>query len=254
MHQRIAMYLATALVTLTVMVALTTVAPRIKAADSVPCRQDAMIVFDSSGSMSGMIITGVRQSRIDRVREALNEVLPQIERDRNIGLIIYGPGNSTGDTASCRNIDTRFGPIPNAASRIIADVGALEPWGETPLTSAVEMAADVLSQRVSEGVIVLFTDGQETCGGQTCALARRLRNQGNNITVHVVDYTVQNPYGNQSNFKSHCLANETGGVYVPAQTKSELVAAFRKTLGCPMLAHNSIATTPSALRRELKKR
>lgn len=200
-----------------------------------PCRQDAMIVFDASGSMAGMLRTGVRNSRIDQVREALQDVLPQIESYRNLGLIVYGPGEATN---SCRNIDLRFTPVPFAAARIIADVNALVPSGDTPLTRSVEKAADVLNFRDREGVIVLFTDGEETCGGKTCALARRLRSEAHDLTIHVVDYTIRDPYGNRSRFKSRCLVNETNGIYVPVETKEELIAAFRKTLGCPLLTQS----------------
>jgi Ca-activated chloride channel homolog len=201
------------------------------------CQQDAMIIFDASGSMSGMLRTGVRESRIDRVRDALRDVLPQIEETRNLGLIVYGPGERSN---SCRNVDLRFSPRPNAAARIINEVNALVPSGDTPLTDAVRSAAEVLNFRDRDGVIVLFTDGEETCGGQTCRLARWLRTEAANLTVHVVDYTIRDPYGNRKGFKSHCLVNETGGIYVPAQTKAELIAAFRKTLGCPMLAESLV--------------
>jgi Ca-activated chloride channel family protein len=42
------------------------------------CRDDAMIVFDASGSMSGNQILGIPNSkaRIDEVRNALEQVLP----------------------------------------------------------------------------------------------------------------------------------------------------------------------------------
>src|SRR5262249_5592446 len=45
-----------------------------------PCREDAMIVFDASGFMSGNQTLGIpnSQARIDVVRSALAEVLPSI--------------------------------------------------------------------------------------------------------------------------------------------------------------------------------
>jgi len=43
-----------------------------------PCTEDAMIVFDASGSMSGNQTLGIpnSQARIDEVRAALAQVLP----------------------------------------------------------------------------------------------------------------------------------------------------------------------------------
>src|SRR5688500_16775649 len=59
-----------------------------------PCTEDAMIVFDASGSVSGVEGLGVATTvtRIDKVRSALSRVLPSVARLRRVGLITYGPG------------------------------------------------------------------------------------------------------------------------------------------------------------------
>src|ERR1041385_6139868 len=59
-----------------------------------PCNEDAMIVFDASGSMSGNQTLGIPNSeaRIDQVRSALAEVLPSATKFRKVGLITFGPG------------------------------------------------------------------------------------------------------------------------------------------------------------------
>ena len=56
-------------------------------------------------------------------------------------------------------------PTPSAADRIMAAIDALRPAGRTPLTDAVAQAADVLNFRHKPGLIVVLTDGEETCGG-----------------------------------------------------------------------------------------
>jgi Ca-activated chloride channel family protein len=59
-----------------------------------PCTEDAMIVFDASGSMAGNLDQGIAtlKPRIDEVRSALAEILPTVARVRRVGLITYGPG------------------------------------------------------------------------------------------------------------------------------------------------------------------
>src|SRR5687768_5343681 len=59
-----------------------------------PCTDDAMIVFDASGSMAGNMVQGLFSAvtRIDEVRKALGQVLPGATKFRKIGLITYGPG------------------------------------------------------------------------------------------------------------------------------------------------------------------
>jgi Ca-activated chloride channel family protein len=208
-----------------------------KAADPPGCTDDAMIVFDASGSMSGMLRTGVRVSRIDLVRQALEIVLPQIERHRSLGLLVYGPQQGTLDNprAQCSNIELRFAPQPNAAQTIIDQVNALVPSGVTPLTDAIVEAAEVLQYRTKPATIVLFTDGQETCGGTPCKTVAAMLSQAHALRIHVINYAIRDPYGILKRFGTRCIADQTGGHYVPAATLDELVAAFRKVLGCPLL-------------------
>ena len=133
-----------------------------------PCTEDAMIVFDASGSMSGNQTLGIPNSRarIDEVRSALAQVLPTATKNRRVGLITYGPGPYN----QC-NVKLDLKPTLTRPAMIMNAVNGLVPAGKTPLTSAVEQAAEVLNYRDKPGVIVVVTDGEETCGGSPCTLA-----------------------------------------------------------------------------------
>lgn len=77
---------------------------------------------------------------------------------RNLGLIVFGPGSRN----ACENIDIRLPPARNSAARIMVEVDSVQPYGQTPLTSAVAAAAEALNYRNRPAVIVLLTDGEET--------------------------------------------------------------------------------------------
>ena len=199
------------------------------------CTEDAMIVFDASGSMAGNTVQGLfsDKSRIGEVRAALTEVLPNATRFRKIGLITYGPG----PYQQC-NVRLNFPPEPNAGQRILRVVNAINPAGKTPLVTAVVAAAKVLDHKTAPGTIVLLTDGEETCGGEPCELGKLLKAKSRQITVHVVGYQLRSFRwtGAQSFLDTKCLAEETGGLYITANNRQELIEAFRKTLGCPMMS------------------
>jgi Ca-activated chloride channel family protein len=200
-----------------------------------PCTEDAMIVFDASGSMAGNTVQGLfsDKTRIDEVRKALGEVLPEVTKFRKVGLITYGPG----PYGQC-NVDLAFPPIPNAAERIMSVVNALNPAGKTPLTEAVRQAAEVLDYKTEKGVVVLVTDGEETCGGAPCDLGKFLKANSRALTVHVIGYQLTgfSWTGAESILDVECLAEETGGLYISAKNRDDLVKAFQKTLGCPMMS------------------
>jgi Ca-activated chloride channel family protein len=200
-----------------------------------PCTEDAMIVFDASGSMSGNQTLGIPNSRarIDEVRAALAQVLPTATKHRRVGLITYGPGPYN----QC-NVKLDLKPTPDAANQIMSAVNALVPAGKTPLTSAVEQAAGVLNYRDKPGVIVVVTDGEETCGRSPCALAKQLHLLGDQLTVHVIAFRYEgfSWTGGSSVMELMCLADENRGVYTRANSEEELVEALEKTLDCPMIS------------------
>jgi Ca-activated chloride channel homolog len=203
----------------------------------IPCTEDAMIVFDASGSMAGNTVQGLFSdiTRIDEVRKALAQVLPEVTKYRKVGLITYGPG----PYLHC-NVKLDFAPIPNATEPIMTAVNALNPAGKTPLVEAVKEAAQVLDYQRNQGVVVLVTDGEETCGGAPCALGKLLKLTGR-LTVHVIGYQLKafRWTGAQSFLDTKCLAEETGGLYITAENRDDLIKAFEKTLGCPMMSARS---------------
>ena len=200
-----------------------------------PCTEDAMLVFDASGSMAGNLNQGIATTkpRIDEVRAALARVLPAITRFRRVGLIIYGPG----PYQQC-NVQLALKPVADAAGIIMQEVNALTPAGKTPLTAAVEHAADILRYRQKPGLIVVLTDGEETCGGSTCDLGKELHDGAARLTVHVIAFRMKDFSwtGEQSILDAKCLAESNGGLYVTADAEQDLAEALQKTLGCPMLS------------------
>lgn len=210
------------------------------------CRDDAILVFDASGSMAGTDMNSVTP-HIKKVRDALADVLPSIAPLRNLGLATYGPG----PWGRCNNIELAVAPQPNAAEPILDAVNAIVPGGETPLSRSVELAAEALTYRDKPATIVLFTDGEENCGGDPCATARRLRENGKDLTVHVVG--LRTPVSvtlGMGMLETRCFADETGGTVTTVETREEIIRAFHETLGCPYVTQ--LPLSPVARARSLE--
>lgn len=196
-----------------------------------------MLVFDASGSMAGNgwgygSENPHAVSRMDKVRLALAKILPRVTRMRRVGLITYGPG----PYQQC-NVQLDLKPTADAASRILDVVNGLVPAGQTPLSEAVAQAAEVLDYRTKPGLIVVLTDGEETCGGKPCNVGKQLHSDAFELTIHVIGLRVKGLSwtGEQALVETQCLAEENGGLYVAVDTEQELIDALEKTLGCPML-------------------
>ena len=205
------------------------------------CAAGAVLVFDGSGSMGEIGFDSGADTRIVEARAAVRRAMPGIAPFRRVGLLIYGPGPND----ACGNIELRFAPRPDAAGPVIDAIDGLRPDGLTPLTVAVAQAAEVLDYRSRPGVVVLVTDGNETCGGRPCALADALAAEARDLTVHVIGFRAvvdffrwnnpeQDPH--TSTTVARCLADATGGLFVTTETVDELVAALQATLGCPVIS------------------
>lgn len=94
----------------------------------------------------------------------------------------------------------------------------------------------MLDYRAKPGIIVLLTDGEETCGGSPCNLSKELSREAAQLTVHIISLRVKGYtwMGEQSILEMKCLAERNRGLYLTIETQDELMGALEKTLGCPM--------------------
>ncbi|MEM7075060.1 MAG: VWA domain-containing protein, partial [Pseudomonadota bacterium] len=189
----------------------------LREAQAQSCARDAMLVFDGSASMAELGFDATEPTRIDHARAAVARAMPDIAPVRRVGLLIYGPGPE----GSCSGITLKFEPVADAAEPVIGAIDALDPVGLTPLTESVRVAAEVLDYRTTPGIVVLVTDGNETCGGRPCALGAELAQTAQDLTVHVIGFRVlHDPFGwnnpeaarvADGTSVAKCLADRTGG-------------------------------------------
>lgn len=181
------------------------------------CTKDLMLVFDASGSM-GTTDLSTKDPHIERVKRALHRILPEIPQSRRMGLIIYGEGAYN----KCDTIELKVRPQLDAGPLIVGEIDKVQPAGRTPLTQSVRDAAEVLDYRHNPSVIVLLTDGEETCAGRPCDTANALKSEATDLTIHVIGYRHRDAAGLGDIFGARCLTEETGGLYLPVESEDEL--------------------------------
>jgi Ca-activated chloride channel family protein len=189
------------------------------------CQEEAMLVFDASGSMS---IARDGFPKIDIAREAAAEVLPELTRSRPTGLVTYGGEQGEG----CTGVSLRFPPMTDSADLIIGELTSIVPSGSTPLTEAVWLAALTLKNAGKPGTVVLVTDGRENCGYDACAAGRHIAQTMKTIKVHVIGFYLHAVA--ESNVA--CMASTTGGTYTSVNSLEDLKKALMKTLACPRIS------------------
>ncbi|MDN3553141.1 VWA domain-containing protein, partial [Halomonas almeriensis] len=189
-----------------------------RAQDARDAQEDVMIVFDGSNSMWGQI---EGTAKIEIARDVMGNLLGSWADDRRVGLMAYGHRNR-GD---CSDIETLVEPGPGTAATIMERINAISPIGKTPLTTAVEQAAQGLAYTDRPATVVLISDGLESCNRDPCALSGTLEKGGVGFTTHVVGFGL----GKNADAESlACIADRTGGQFLSAENASELSEALSR--------------------------
>jgi Ca-activated chloride channel homolog len=226
------------LVLLAITLTSTPTISRIERAPDVDCNKDLIFVFDASGSMGTTDMIAMIP-HIERVKRAFRSIISEIPESRRMGLIVYGEGAYN----QCDSIELKVPLQRNAGAAMLAEIQKIQPAGRTPLTEAVRRAANLLDFRRNPAVIVLLTDGDETCSGKPCELGEIFRESARDLTVHVIGYRHAAQSGIEGAFEARCLAEETGGLYLPVESEEQIADALRKVLTCPMTTEDSGAST-----------
>jgi hypothetical protein len=173
------------------------------------------LILDASGSMWGRV---EGREKIVIAKEVLTDLIGKLPKDIQVGLTVYGH-RSKGD---CNDIQLLV-PTEKGNRKILADrIASIVPKGKTPIAGSLEVVAKHLRQLEGNTTVILVSDGKETCGGDPCALVRRLIVQGVNLKMFVVGFDVTDEEREQL----FCIAETGGGQYFDARNAEQLMTAI----------------------------
>ena len=151
-----------------------------------------IIAVDASGSMAGRAGGETKMAAaIGAARRFLEGLGPEVE----VGLLVFGHrGNARneGRAASCRSAEALVPLGLTGRAAALDALGRIRPVGWTPLAAAMEAAAAAFrpSEREGEQLLLVISDGVETCGGDPIAVARRLNTGPLRVAVDIVGFDV----------------------------------------------------------------
>ena len=154
--------------------------------------------------------------RIDHAKRATKAAVDKLPGDVDAGLIVFG---------NCKSTDNFSFFKKGERPRLHGIVDGIQPQQGTPLARGIERAATMMdgSDPKKPAIIVVLSDGHDSCGADPCATARRLKAQKPGLVINVVQVT--------SGDSASCLARETGGRVFNAQDVGGLMPAVQKATG-----------------------
>jgi Ca-activated chloride channel family protein len=175
------------------------------------------VVLDVSNSMWGQVEGRVK---MELAREALSGALAELPADFAVALRAYGHRVPyEDDTRGCEDTELLVPPDSGDPATVLARASALQPTGQTPIALSLRAAADDLRGHDGPAVLLLISDGVESCGGDPVAAAEGLRASGLEVVVHTVGLGVDAAASAQLK----ALAAAGGGEYFDAPTAADLV-------------------------------
>ena len=209
------------------------------AASPAPAQNSTLLVLDASGSMNARLPDG--QTRIDAAKKAVADLISRMDPNTRLALRAYGHQSPT-QKKDCKDtaLLVGFAPIASNRAEVIAQAQGLQARGYTPITHALTAAAqDIASEESGERVIVLVSDGQETCASDPCVAARALAAADAKLVIHTIGFGV----GAAARTQLQCIANVARGSYFDANSAASLTSMLGKAAQTKAAEQKKTSTT-----------
>ena len=191
---------------------------------------EMVVIMDASGSMAitmdatqdeliswnqGKYVENIEREprRISLARNAAKGIIDSIPRDMNISLVA---------AENCRQVSLSPSFPFAQRSALKKRIEGIQPVGKTPLAEALALAGKKVDGVNRDAIILLVSDGDETCGGDPCQVARELKKSKPRLQVNVVDI--------MSTGAGNCIASSTGGKVFAVNNTREFKQIMKKAM------------------------
>jgi Ca-activated chloride channel family protein len=141
---------------------------------SIPEKTRILFLFDASGSM---LAPWGNELRIDAAKRVLTNLVDSLRVNDKIELALRPYGHLTpAKERNCKDTKLEIPFAPNNNDRIIERLKYIYPRGTTPIAySLLQSANDFPKDDSYRNMIIIITDGIESCDGDPCAVSLELQ-------------------------------------------------------------------------------
>lgn len=146
------------------------------------------LILDASGSMWAKLEDG--RYRIVGAKDALTELVRGLPAsgDLNVGLRVYGSRSGALDAGACEDTEL-FVPLAGVDKAALQQtIDSVTAKGATPIAASLVAAAADFPDPNARRIIVLVTDGLESCGGDLNAVVADLKAAG--IELRIIGFAL----------------------------------------------------------------
>lgn len=184
------------------------------------------IILDTSGSMLQTLEGG--RTRMDIATDVLQDlVTTQLPEGAPVALRVFGDEPDSCET----NLLVPLQPLdPAKMGALVSDMEATDGV-KTPLGASLSKVAKDLKNAPGPKIVVLVTDGEETCDGDPEKAIRKLIKAGVDVHVNIVGFALENDETLRKELKRWAKLGK--GTYFDASGAGELGEAIAKAVQAP---------------------
>lgn len=162
----------------------------------IPEKTRILFLFDASGSM---LAPWGNELRIDAAKRVLTDLVDSLKVNQKVELALRPYGHLT--PAKEQNCEDTKLEIPFAAAnhdQIINRLKYIYPRGTTPIAySLAQSAQDFPRDNSYRNIIIIITDGIESCDGDPCAVSLELQKKDIFLRPFVIGLGMEEKFANE---------------------------------------------------------
>lgn len=183
-------------------------------------------IIDASGSMLAKI-EGTETERWQVAQAALSSLINSDTISDQAYTVVRTYGRRRGN--DCGDLEVAQGLSRYNKESLLNIISTIKPavGGTTPLGASLRLAAEDLQAAEGSTVVILVTDGLESCNGNPVAEAANFVAGTDQRKVHVIGFALNDPAAS-ANLQQ--IAEQGNGLYFDAANAAQLVEALRQTI------------------------
>jgi hypothetical protein len=183
------------------------------------------VVLDASGSM---LKRESGKTRMAMARAALEQMVQnELAEQSEFALRVFGHRQA----GSCQS-DLEI-PLTALDKQVVSQkIGGIhaQNLAKTPIADSLDQVVQDLAGHKGPAIVVLLTDGEETCGGDPKASIQHLIDAGTEVRINVVGFSIGDS-GLKRKFQEWAQAGN--GVFLDASTPEQLTQRMAQSLHTP---------------------
>ncbi len=181
------------------------------------------VIFDASGSMWKKLPDG--SLRINVAKQVLTDLVVNLLPDSTpFALRVFGHM----EPRSCKtNLDIPLAPLDRDSTLAIVQKIIPQDRSKTPIAASLAAIEDDIGEAPGQRVVILITDGEETCDGDPQTAIQTLKAAGIDVQINIVGFDIQDDSTRRQFVEWAALG---GGDYFDAKNAEQLRQSLTESL------------------------